>query len=90
MRTTRAAAALIAAIVLSPAANVSRAHAELSEAGREAMTKAGKIMFEHRCRTCHADDPAKQSYGPSLVGVVGRKAGSVEGFAYSDALKTSG
>lgn len=62
----------------------------MSETGKEAMAKAGKIMFEHRCRSCHADDPAKQSYGPSLIGIVGRKAGSLEGFAYSDALKASG
>ncbi len=47
-------------------------------------------MFEHRCRNCHANDPAKQSYGPSLVGIVGRKAGTIDGFAYSDAMKTSG
>jgi cytochrome c len=39
-------------------------------------------MFEHRCRNCHANDPAKQSYGPSLVGIVGRKAGTIDGFAY--------
>ena len=89
MRPHRAAAAFIAALLLAPASNVSIARAELSEAGKEAMTKAGKIMFEHRCRSCHADDPSKQSYGPSLVGVVGRKAGAVEGFAYSDALKAS-
>ena len=28
--------------------------------------------------------------GPSLYGVVGRKAGSLEGFAYSESLKDSG
>lgn len=62
----------------------------MSPAGEEAMHRAGKVMFEHRCRSCHADDPALKSYGPSLVGVVGRKAAAVEGFAYSDAMKTSG
>lgn len=62
----------------------------MSPAGEEAMTKAGHVMFDHRCRSCHSDDPSKQSYGPSLVGVFGRKAASVEGFAYSDAMKASG
>lgn len=90
MRTHRAAAAIVAALLLAPFADAPSARAELSEAGKEAMVKAGKIMFEHRCRSCHADDPAKQSYGPSLVGIVGRKAGALEGFAYSDALKASG
>lgn len=66
------------------------ARAELSEAGKQAVAAAGKIMFEHRCRSCHADDLAAKSYGPPLVGVIGRKAASVEGFTYSDALKNSG
>lgn len=62
----------------------------MTPAGEEAMHKAGKVMFEHRCRSCHADDPAAKAYGPSLIGIVGRKAGSIEGFAYSDAMKASG
>lgn len=62
----------------------------MTPAGEQAMHKAGQVMFEHRCRSCHADDPALKSYGPSLVGIVGRKAGSIEGFAYSDAMKASG
>lgn len=64
--------------------------AAMTPAGEDAMNKAGQVMFEHRCRSCHADDPAKKSYGPSLVGIFGRKAASVEGFAYSDAMKASG
>jgi cytochrome c len=62
----------------------------MTPAGEEAMNKAGQVMFEHRCRSCHADDPAAKSYGPPLTGIVGRKAGSVAGFDYSDAMKTSG
>lgn len=79
-----AVAALAATCVLAGSA------VAMSPAGEEAMNKAGHVMFDHRCRSCHADDPAKQSYGPSLVGVFGRKAASVEGFAYSDAMKASG
>jgi len=44
-----------------------------------------------RCAACHsmqAHDP--RSAAPSLRGVVGRRAGAVEGFAYSDALKAAG
>lgn len=76
-------AILAVAAVASPVA-------AMTPAGEEAMHKAGKVMFEHRCRSCHADDPAAKSYGPSLIGVVGRKAAAVEGFAYSDAMKASG
>lgn len=70
-------------------ATAGHANAEMTEAGHKAMVAAGKIMFEQRCRSCHADDPAKKAYGPSLMGVVGRKAGSLEGFAYSDAMKNA-
>lgn len=80
-----AIAAVVAAIAVPGAAR-----AEMTEAGKIAAAKAGQIMFEHRCRSCHADDPEKRSYGPSLVGVVGRKAASLDGYAYSDALKASG
>lgn len=79
------AAATLAAVALATAPTLA-----MTPAGEEAMTKAGQVMFEHRCRSCHADDPAKKSYGPSLIGILGRKAAGVEGFAYSDAMKASG
>lgn len=66
------------------------ATAQTTISGKEATLKAGQFMFEHRCRSCHADDPALKGYGPSLLGVLGRKAGSLDGFAYSDAMKASG
>lgn len=56
----------------------------------EGYVKAGKVIFETHCRICHADDLAKKSYGPPLVGVIGRKAGSYPGFEYSAAMKTAG
>jgi cytochrome c len=52
--------------------------------------EAGKSVFG-KCRACHAvGDGAKNMVGPQLNGIVGRKAGAVEGFAYSDAMKNSG
>jgi cytochrome c len=55
--------------------------------------KNGKVIFEQRCGICHAVTGATGGpvVGPSMVGIVGRKAATVEGFAlYSQALKTSG
>jgi cytochrome c len=50
----------------------------------------GKKLFT-KCAPCHAIGPgAKNKVGPELNGIVGRKAASVEGFTYSDALKGSG
>ena len=50
--------------------------------------KAGAALFEDRCAICHVAKGGGQ--GPSLVGVVGRKAAAARGFDYSSALKASG
>jgi cytochrome c len=52
--------------------------------------EAGKKVFT-KCAPCHAIGPgAKNKVGPEQNGLVGRKAGSVEGFNYSEAMKNSG
>jgi cytochrome c len=51
---------------------------------------AGKAAFA-ACTACHSVDPGGASgIGPNLAGVVGRKAGALAGFTYSDAMKGSG
>jgi cytochrome c len=47
----------------------------------------GKGVFK-RCQVCH--DPKTNKVGPHLGGVVGRKAGSLADFHYSDAMKKKG
>ena len=51
----------------------------------EGDAEAGKKVFK-KCKTCHTFDPGKKKIGPHLKGVVGRKAGSVEGYKYSKAM----
>jgi cytochrome c len=52
---------------------------------------AGRKLFVDHCAACHAQNPgALVVFGPNLDGVVGRRAGSVAGFPYSNALKNSG
>ena len=52
---------------------------------------AGKQLFAKKCGVCHSLIPGKRSVGPSLIGVVGTKAGTHDpGFAYSDEMKNSG
>ena len=46
----------------------------------------GKAQFA-QCRVCHMIEQGKNAVGPSLFGVVGRKAASIEKFAYSKAMK---
>jgi cytochrome c len=44
-----------------------------------------------KCRACHqVGESAVNAVGPQLNGIIGRKAGTVDGFAYSDANKSSG
>ncbi|GHC26104.1 cytochrome c [Gemmobacter caeni] len=52
--------------------------------------EAGQKFFDAECRRCHAIDSKDKSYGPPLEGIIGRKAGSVEGYPYSAALKAAG
>jgi len=53
-------------------------------------TAAGEKDFAV-CRACHQIGPgAKIAVGPVLNGVVGRKAGTSEGFSYSPANRDSG
>ena len=48
-------------------------------------------MVFRRCLACHRIGPdAANAVGPVLNGVVGRKAGTYPGYAYSDANKDSG
>lgn len=50
----------------------------------------GKNVFK-KCRACHTiGEKAVNRVGPELNGIIGRKAGSVEGFNYSAAMKDSG
>jgi cytochrome c len=51
---------------------------------------AGANVFK-KCLACHRIGAgAKNGVGPELNGVVGRVAGTVTGYEYSEALKTSG
>ncbi|UQD77476.1 cytochrome c family protein [Bradyrhizobium japonicum] len=45
----------------------------------------GEVVFA-KCASCHAKDKSNRM-GPGLLGVVGRQAGSVQGFHYSRAMK---
>jgi cytochrome c len=52
--------------------------------------EAGEIVFKKNCAVCHTLEAGKNKIGPTLAGIVDRKAGSVPGFAYSTANKNSG
>jgi cytochrome c len=73
------AVALVAAVVLG---------ATGARAAGDPVT--GKQVFK-KCHACHnVGENAKNAVGPTLNGLVGRKAGSVESYNYSEANKSSG
>lgn len=75
-------AVLLSAIAATALLGTSVVMAQDAESGAE--------VFK-RCRACHDVGPgAKNKVGPLLNGIIGRKAGTIEGFNYSEANKKAG
>jgi len=49
---------------------------------------AGRLVFR-KCQACHSIEAGKNMLGPSLAGVIGRKAGAEAGYNYSPAMKSA-
>ncbi len=76
------ARSLAAAFVLAAISFANTANAQDVAAGEKSFNK---------CRACHqVGETAKNSVGPELNGLFGRKSGSVAGYNYSEANKNSG
>ena len=62
-------------------------HAD-ADANANANTRAGKKVFKKNCAACHSIKKNKNKIGPSLHGLVGRKAAAVSSYKkYSAAIK---
>ena len=57
----------------------------LSTASYAEDAEKGAKVFK-KCMACHTAEDTTNKVGPSLKGIVGRKAASVEGYKYSDAM----
>lgn len=73
---------MFAVAVLAVAAGMASA----ADGTRQGNPKNGEAIYA-RCLACHA--LAYDRTGPKHCGLFGRRAGSVPGFAYSDAMKRS-
>ena len=50
---------------------------------------AGFRLYQQHCRTCHTVREGDHRLGPRLAGIVGRRAGAIEGFAFSPTMRGS-
>jgi cytochrome c len=55
----------------------------------EGDAEKGEKVFR-KCKACHVVDSATNRVGPSLQNIIGRTAGTVEGFKYSPAMTAAG
>jgi cytochrome c len=72
-----------------PAANAAAAATPVAYSSLTGVAANGEKVFA-QCKACHVLEAGQNRVGPSLSGIIGRKAGSVEGFTYSAANKSSG
>jgi len=49
----------------------------------------GENLFKHKCASCHSVESGNNRVGPTLFGVVGRKAASIETYSYSTAMRSA-
>ena len=61
-------------------------HAAMQETSSAGDAGVGQKVFR-KCAACHSLEPGRNMIGPSLGGVIGRKAGTEAGFTYSSAMK---
>ena len=87
-----ASAALLGSGTMLAAGKASK-KAKPAEAASSSASDAGggEIKFNTFCRQCHSFVKGDNRLGPSLYGVVGRKAGTAPGYlAYSSSMKMAG
>lgn len=87
--TVATAPAEVPAVDVAATDEAAPAAAGVSYASLTGNAANGEKVFG-QCRACHVAEEGVNRVGPSLWKVVGRTAGSIEGFKYSPANKNSG
>lgn len=76
----------------SPPAAASKANeqkqASATQSSIEGDLDSGRQVYR-KCQACHSLEPGKNSLGPSLAAIVGKKAAEVPNYNYSPALKSA-
>ena len=72
-------------------AAIAAACLSLTGLAQAAAPSPGQTYFNQNCASCHTvDNKLSSRAGPGLYNVIGRKAGAVPGYNYSDALSKAG
>src|SRR5437588_3080186 len=50
---------------------------------------SGQQAFNNTCRTCHTTKDGDNRFGPHLHNIIGRKAGALPDYRYSEAMKSA-
>src|SRR5262249_7997519 len=74
----------VAHLMLSTYSSVSE-----NVSGPDADVAKGQLVFNNACRTCHTTKEGDNRLGPHLYKIVGRKAGSLPNYGYSNAMKSA-
>lgn len=78
------------ALVVAGLASAGAYGDELQARVAAASETRGQLLFL-QCKACHDLNPAlPHKVGPNLNGVIGRQAGTVEGFRFSEPMRSSG
>src|SRR3954464_11389282 len=77
-------------MVAAPAAGSGQAAPapKIEDAALSGDVASGRLVFR-KCQACHSLEPGKNGLGPSLSGIIGKKASSVTNYNYSPAMKSS-
>jgi cytochrome c len=78
--------AMLSSRLIIAAAGFSALSMGMGKAEAAPDAQQGKQVFA-QCAGCHSLEAGKNGVGPSLHGLMGRKAGTVAGFNYSPAMK---
>lgn len=76
-------------VFIGAALTLAAALAVLPGQARSQAGSNGASVYQQKCQMCHGAPGGKGVMGPSLTGVVGRKAGTAPGFAYSPAMQSA-
>jgi cytochrome c len=58
-------------------------------AGVVAAQETPQMAYNNHCRTCHSRHAGDNRLGPTLHGVIGRKAGTLDGYPFTRSMAAS-